>query len=75
MAPISILEVERTWREHPEGRRRVLGGRRALSGFSYQICLSLSRFFRAVAEGSQAGAFAFDGLSDLAECRNDFIYQ
>ncbi|HUP25527.1 MAG TPA: hypothetical protein VNB06_21625, partial [Thermoanaerobaculia bacterium] len=72
MGPISIIDVERAWREHSKGR--ALGGRRALAGFSYQIYLSLSRFFRSVADGSRAGAFAFDGLSDLAEERQGLTY-
>lgn len=72
--PTPLVELDRAWREHPEGRNRASGGRRALGGFTYQIHLSLLHFFRATINGDTSAAFAFEALSDIAREQGGLIY-
>lgn len=68
----SLLEIERAWRIlEPQ---RAEGGRRALAGFSYQLWISLDRFFSSIANGDQDASFAFEGLSDLASSDGRSVY-
>ncbi len=72
--PVSLFEVEAAWKEHPLGRHRAVGGRRALDGFHYQLALSLQRFFAALEQGQGPIETAFEGLGDLAQRHADTTY-
>ena len=71
---LSLLELEQGWFSHPLGRKRALGGRQALMGFSYQLSLSLERFFDQVLAGQSDAQMAFEGLADLSMVRGDLVY-
>lgn len=70
----SLVDLEQAWANHPLGRHRAVGGRRALDGFRYQLALSLERFFDRLDSGQVPGDSAFEGLSDLAHRDDDLTY-
>jgi hypothetical protein len=70
----NLETLHKEWAEHPLGKHRAPGGRIALSGFLYQLYLSLDRFFAQVLEGNRNAQFIFDGLSDLAQLHGEIIY-
>jgi len=43
-------------------------------GFSYQLSLSLERFFDQVLAGQSDAQMAFEGLADLSMVRGDLVY-
>ena len=71
---LSLQTLHETWATHPLGRNRARGGRIALSGFLFQLYLSLDRFLSRVLEGNRDAQFSFEGLSDLAELEGDIVY-
>jgi hypothetical protein len=71
---LSLEKLYDEWAEHPLGRNRAVGGRRSLSGFRYQLYVTLDRFFARVVAGERDAQFVFDGLSDLAETEGELVY-
>lgn len=72
---IPLGQITRLWEEHAPGR--ALGGRRALSGFRYQLALSLEQFLEAVRSGGGRDSthhVVFDCLSDLAQTEGELVY-
>src|SRR5438874_38027 len=72
--PLSIQALQDEWAAHPLGKNRVLGGRRSLGGFLFQLYLSLDRFFVEVLQGNRDAQFLFDGLSDIASFKDNIVY-
>ena len=71
---VSLQELESGWFDYEPAGQRPLGGRRALMGFNYQLSISLNQFIDKVLKEDPDAAMAFEGLSDLAELRDDLIY-
>ncbi len=69
----SLQEIDRAWRSHPAGSARAAGGRRALSGFSFQIAVSINEFMDRIDCGSPGGV-SFDSLSDLTLTTGELVY-
>ncbi len=71
---VSLVELGNQWREHPLGRRRAAGGINALSGFWFQLAVSLERFLDLAETGNPNVQVAFECLSDLASMDGGPIY-
>jgi hypothetical protein len=71
---ISLQQLEDDWLHYAPAGQRPLGGRRALSGFNYQLSLSLNSFIDKVLQGDTDAKMAFEGLSDLGELRGNLVY-
>ncbi len=71
---LDIQTLHESWALHPLGKNRARGGRVALGGFLFQLYLSLSRFLGRVLEGNRDAQFSFEGLSDLAELKDEIVY-
>ena len=69
----SLSELHEAWAAHPLGKNRAAGGRRALSGFGFQLALSVDAFVE-LAEQGRADDVSFEGLSDLARLENGISY-
>jgi len=70
-----VITLRQLEKEYQEFSRRGTGGRRALSGFDYQLGLSLDQFFEKVlVSGPDGAAIAFDSLSDIAEQEGEILF-
>jgi hypothetical protein len=72
--PLTLTELGQEWQQHRLGRRRAAGGLNALSGFAYQLAVSLEEFFGSVLSGDDDAALAFETLSDLAAAKGGLYY-
>jgi hypothetical protein len=71
---ISIQKLEDDWLNYKPAGNRPLGGRRALLGFNYQLSISLNKFIDQVLNNNLDASMAFEGLSDIAELRDNLVY-
>ena len=69
-----MIVLEEAWRHHPLGRDRGAGGRRSLSGFSYQLALSLDQLLTTALSGSLPDELLFDSLGDLTRLEEGAAY-
>jgi hypothetical protein len=70
-----VITLRQLEEQYQAFSRRGMGGRWALSGFDYQLGLSLNQFFEQILVSGPAGAeVAFDSLSDLAERQGEILF-
>jgi hypothetical protein len=72
--PVPLSTIEKAWRAHPLGRDRGAGGRRSLTGFSFQLALSLDQLLTAAFSGSPPTELLFDSLGDLTRLADGTAY-
>jgi hypothetical protein len=72
--PLPLSALEKAWRAHPLGRDRGAGGRRSLTGFSYQLALSLDQLLTAAFSGSPPTELLCDSLGDLTRLSDGAAY-
>ena len=71
---VSLDQLGHEWQNDPLGRNRALGGLRALSGFAYQLAVSLEQFIALTLDGHDDATLAFETLSDLSRASDQLIY-